>query len=497
MTGGAGHERVRDLFLRLLGLVFLDAFVSLAVQVQTLVGVDGLLPAGEFLDAAAGSLGAERFHRVPTLFWIAHGDAALVTAAWLGAALSIPLALGRAPIALRIGLWALYLSFASIGQDFLSFQWDNLLLEASFVSIFMGRRGRPPSGAGLFLGRWLFFRLLFESGVSKLALGDPTWRDGTAMVAYFETAPIPTALGWWVHQLSAGLLRASAFLSLFAELVLPFAVWALRPVRLAALAALLPFQLGILLTANYGFFNHLSIVLHLFLLEDRDLEWASARLRALLRRPPPTEPAPRTEPPRRPPLLRVAPRLLAGAVVLCSVADFALVVLRPRREPILPSVVAAARELHEVYGPYRSVNSYHLFARMTHDRFEVVIEGTADGREWRPYEFRWKPGDPKRRPPFVAPHQPRVDFQVWFFPLGGRAAYLARLLDRICEKPGSVRRLFASDPFPQVPPKAIRLGLWKYTFTDRARRRETGEWWHRTFVRYVVENRRCGEGRPR
>ena len=497
MTGGARHERVRDLFLRLLGLVFLDAFVSLAVQVRTLVGEDGLLPAGEFLDAVAGSLGAERFHRVPTLFWITHGDAVLVTAAWLGAALSLPLVLGRAPIALRIGLWALYLSFASIGQDFLSFQWDNLLLEASFASIFLGLRGRPPSGAGLFLGRWLFFRLLFESGVSKLALGDPTWRDGTAMGAYFETAPIPTALGWWAHQVPAGVLRASAFLSLFAELVLPFAVWAPRPVRWGALAALLPFQLGILLTANYGFFNHLSIVLHLFLLEDRDLEWASARLRALLRRPRPIEPFSPTEPSPRPPLPRIALRMLAGAVVLCSVADFALVVLRPRREPVLPFVYAAAGEIHEVYGPYRSVNSYHLFASMTLERYEAVIEGTADGREWRPFEFRWKPGDPKRRPPFVAPHQPRVDFQLWFFPLGGRAAYLARLLDRICEKPGSVRGLFAPDPFPQVPPKAIRLGLWKYTFTDRSRRRETGEWWHRTFVRYVVENRRCGEGRPR
>ncbi|MGH7149352.1 MAG: lipase maturation factor family protein [Planctomycetota bacterium] len=497
MTAGARHERVRDLFLRVLGLVFLDAFLSLAVQVRTLVGEDGLLPAGEFLDAVAGSLGPERFHRVPSVFWIAQGDSVLVGAAWLGAALSIPLVLGRSPVALRIALWALYLSFASIGQDFLSFQWDNLLLEASFASIFMGRRGRPPSRAGLFLGRWLFFRLLFESGVSKLALGDPTWRDGTAMVAYFETAPIPTALGWWVHQLPAGLLRASAFLSLFAELVLPFSVWAPRRVRVTALAALLPFQLGIFLTANYGFFNPLSIVLHLFLLEDRDLEWASARLRALLRRPPPTEPPLRTDPPPRPPLLRVAPRLLAAAVVLCSIGDFALVVLRPSRDRTLHDVVAAARKLHEWFGPYRSVNSYHLFAQMTHDRFEVVIEGTADGEEWRPFELRWKPGDPKRRPPFVAPHQPRVDFQMWFLTLGGRAAYFERLLDRICGKPEAVRGLFDPHPFPEAPPKAIRVGVWKYTFTDRARRRETGEWWHRTLVRYAIPERRCGEGLPR
>ncbi|HKB16806.1 MAG TPA: lipase maturation factor family protein, partial [Planctomycetota bacterium] len=266
---------------------------------------------------------------------------------------------------------------------------------------------------------------------------------------------------------------------------------------LAALAALLPFQLGILLTANYGFFNHLSIVLHLFLLEVRDLEWASARLRALLRRPPPPEPPPPTEPPPLARAPRVALRVLAGAVVFCSVADFALVVLRPRREPVLPAVYAAAEDVYEVYGPYRSVNSYHLFASMTLERFEVVIEGRADGGEWRTFELRWKPGDPKRRPPFVAPHQPRVDFQMWFLTLGGRAVYFERLLERICENPAAVRGLFDPDPFPEAPPTALRVGVWKYTFTDRARRRETGEWWNRTLVRYPIPERRCGEGRPR
>jgi hypothetical protein len=497
VNGAPRHERVRDLFLRLLGLVFLAAFVSLAVQVRTLLGRDGLLPAGEFLDAVSSHAGAARLHFVPTVFWFGCGDPVLVGAAWFGAALSLPLVLGRAPVALRVALWTLYLSFVSIGQEFLSFQWDNLLLEASFASIFLGRRGRPPSRAGLFLGRWLLFRLLFESGVSKLALGDPHWRDGTAMVSYFETAPIPTPLGWWAHQLPPALLRAGAFSSLFAEIVLPFAIWAPRRARLVALAILIPFQLGLLLTANYGFFNSLSLVLHLFLLEDRDLEWAAARFRALLRRPPRVEPLSLAEPVRAGPVPRIALGLLLAAVVACSLADFASVLSRPNRAKGMEAVFRAADQLHRIYGPYRSVNSYHLFAQMTLVRYEVVIEGSADGKEWRPFELRWKPGDPNRPPPFVAPHQPRVDFQMWFLALGGEAGYFRRLLERICEKPQAVRGLFDPYPFPEAPPKAIRVGVWKYTFTDRATRARTGVWWNRAFVRYAVPASPCGEGRPR
>jgi len=460
------RAHARDLFLRLLGVIFLVAFLSLLAQVTLLFGRQGLLPAGDYLARVRGFLAA------PTLFRIDDSDRTLRSAAMVGAILSCGLIFNVAPRIALAACWAVYLSFVSIGQDFLSFQWDNLLLESAFFAIFVtpgGRRPRnapPPHPLALFLMLWLLFRLHVESGAAKLLLGDPTWRDLTAMASYYETAPLPTWVGWYAHQMPLWAHKLTGLYTYVVELALPFLIWAPAPVRATVFVAMLGMQLSILLTANYGFFNYLTIALTLFLLDDAQLGRLAAAVGWRL-----GTPRPRTRSPLRTAFLAAA----VAVLVPLSLVQFL---------PLVPSLRALNRPLapvRQVLNTYRSVNAYHLFAQMTLLRREVVLEGSADGVEWLPYEFRYKPGDPDRPPPFVAPHQPRVDFQLWFLLLGGppRERYFQNLLARCLTAPAVVVPLFSRDPFPTVPPHQLRLAFYRYRFTDPATRRQDGTWWTR------------------
>ena len=451
---------VRDLFLRLLGLIYLVAFLSLLVQVTILVGSHGLLPVGEYLARRRSVLDT------PTVFWLDHSDAALRGAAAAGALVSGALVLNFAPRACLALLWILYLSFVTVGQDFLSFQWDNLLLEAGLLSLLIAPRGLRPRAApsphpiAVFLVLWLVFRLNFESGAAKLLLGDPTWRDLTAMVGYYETAPLPTWVGWYAHQMPVWAHRASAAFVYLVELGLPLLVWGPPRARAIAFGGFLAMQVGVALTANYGFFNYLSAALLLFVLDDRQLG-----------RPPRPAPAPR----RSWPLACVAAMLVTLSVV--AFVPFL---------PVPMTVQRAALPVRRQLEPFRSVNAYHLFAHMTWVRREPVIEGSADGVTWLPYELRYEPGDPERRPPFVAPHQPRVDFQLWFLLLGNPdARWFDGLLDRLLHAPDAVAPLFARDPFPDTPPRFVRVAVYRYRFTDSATRAATGAWWRRELLGHL------------
>src|SRR5437870_8922630 len=288
-----GRGRVRDVFLRLLGVVFLAAFLSLLVQVRLLFGRDGLLPAAAYLEAVRG----HGVLAVPTVFWLDASDRALVGLGIAGAILRFGLILNVAPRWCLLALWALYLSFVNVGQDSLSFQWDNLLLEAAFFTLFVtpgglrAKRPPPPHPMAVFLMLWLVFRMNFESGAAKLLTGDPTWRSLSAMETYYETAPLPTWVGWYAHQLPPWAQRLSAGYTLLVELVLAPLVWGPRPVRLVVFTAMAAMQASILLTANYGFFNYLSVALALFILDDHDLGCLAARLGRPLRPAPPRVPS--------------------------------------------------------------------------------------------------------------------------------------------------------------------------------------------------------------
>ncbi len=456
-----GRARVRDVFLRLLGLIYLAAFLSLLVQVKVLFGAEGLLPVGRYLDAARPA----GFLATPTVFWLDGSDAALRGVAVAGAAVSVLLVANVAPRLCLVVLWALYLSFVSVGQEFLTFQWDNLLLETGAFAVLVApaglrpRRAPPPHPIAVFLMLWLVFRLNFESGAAKLLSGDPTWRDLTALEAYYETAPLPTWIGWWAHQLPAWWHRGTAAYTLVVELALTPLIWGPRVVRRAVFVAMIAMQASIILTANYGFFNYLTAAVTLFVLDDEDLA-AMFRLGG-------------------PPAAARTPSRVATA----ALAVVAAVVVPLSIVPFFPFLgLRAPRSVRVALDTVRTLNAYHLFAHMTLVRKEVVIEARAVDGEWQTYEFRWKPGDPDRPPAFVAPHQPRVDFQLWFLLLGGRADYFDALVERLRDAPATVASLLARDPFPDTPPAELRLAFYRYRFTDLATRRATGAWWSRELL---------------
>ncbi len=461
------HRLVRQVFLRSLGGVYLIAFTSLGRQVKGLYGSRGVLPMSElFSSKRLAALGRERFHLIPSLFWLDSSDETLVRGIRVGQALSVGVMLGIAPQASLTALWALYLSYTSAGREFLSFQWDVLLTEMGLLGILTAPAGlRPgagrhePSAAQVALWRALVFRLYLGSGVAKLKSGDKTWRELTAMSHYYETAPLPTRGGWYAHQLPERLQKLSTLSTLVLETVAPFLAFAPRPVRHAAFWLFSGLQGFILSTGNYGFFNVQSLVLGLWLLDDEALGRVLPRSR-----PPPAEPRPmwRTLGAWVP----AAPLLLLGANELVSRFD------RSRTPRWLGWLEMQAR-------PLRIVNPYGLFAVMTVRRPEISIEGSDDGETWQEYTFRYKVSDPNRAPRQVAPHQPRLDWQMWFAALGSPPSWMLALVMRLLEGSPEVLKLFARNPFPEHPPRYVRAVLHDYRMTDVETHRSTGAWWKR------------------
>lgn len=461
----ARYERASWLFLRGLALVFLIAFTSLWVQLAGLIGSRGIEPAAETMQWARQAFGGVAFFKLPTVFWLGASDAALNAACAAGVGLSLLLFLGVAQRLSLFLLWLLYLSLLAVGGPFLSYQWDVLLLETGLLAIFLAPTGLWPRRAArferpgpLFLLRWLLFRLMLLSGLVKLASGDETWWSLRALEYHFWTQPLPTWLGFYAYRLPAWLLRGATGVMFFIELGLPLFIFGTRRMRRLAAAGFVLLQVGILATGNYGFFNLLTILLCLPLLDDAFLAKAVPRWRW-----------PRQPPPHVPAWRQVGFALFAAVVLAVSVA-VAAQRLGLRRE--LPSALVPALEQVETFA---SINAYGLFAVMTTERPEIDVEGSDDGEHWRSYEFKWKPGPPERRPALVAPHQPRLDWQMWFAALEDCRSnpWFLRFQQRLLEGSEPVLKLLARNPFPDHPPRFVRSTLYRYRFT---RTGEDGYW---------------------
>lgn len=452
---------VRSAFVRSLGATYFAAFTSLGAQVRGLYGARGVLPIDEVLEDAR-AFGRRRYRVLPTLFWLGASDDALVRACRAGQALSVALMLGVAPRPVIAALWALYLSFVNVGREFLSYQWDVLLLETSvhaFViapSGLLARRARrdeePPWHAVLLL-RWLAARFYYEAGIAKLRFGDESWRARTACAYHYETQPLPTPLAWFAHQLPARFHRYATSAALGIECLAPFFAFGSRRERVAGFVALAGLQVLIAATGNYGFFNLLSIVLTIPLLDDDVLGLAQR--------------------PRRPPS-RVRRFLMAAGEAALFVAGVGAHLMRFGKRD-------TPRWLERVTEPLvrvRSMSAYGLFANMTKRRLEIELEGSNDLRDWRPYTFRFKPSVPAGRPRFIAPHQPRLDWQMWFAALQRPPPWFYRLMQRVLEGSPEVLALFGSVPFAE-PPRYLRAVLYDQKLTDRATRTRTGRWYRR------------------
>jgi predicted DCC family thiol-disulfide oxidoreductase YuxK len=450
------YALVSALFLRGLGLIYLAAFVSLALQVRGLVGAQGILPLEEYFAAARAGWGTDAYWRLPSVFWLNASDAALMAGAVAGIALALLLTLGIAQRLALVAMCVLYLSFVYAGQMFMSYQWDMLLVEAGFLAIFLTGGSRIV----VWLYRLLLFRFLFLAGLVKLASGDATWQQLTALDYHFFTQPLPSPLAFYASQLPHSMISAATAAALVIELVAVALIFLPRRPRMLAAALLIAFQIGIMLTGSYNWFNLLTVLLSLFLFDDQ-----------ALRRVLPSALAMRlTRSSSRPGRLATG---LATALALVVVPIGVNLVYGPLAGRNLP----AAGTMTEALAPLLIVNPYGLFATTTTTRPVIVIEGSDDNRTWHEYALPYLPGPVARAPSWSIPYQPRLDWQLWFaaYSRAGQQQWIERLLRRLLEGSPDVLALFAAPPFGERPPKFVRALLYDYRFADA----RSADWWAR------------------
>jgi len=454
------YDLASFLFQRLFGLIYLSAFVSFGVQAQGLIGSHGILPLADLTSRIADHVGAERFFLMPMVFWASASDFTIKAVCWGGAALSLLLVFNVLPRICLVLLFVLYLSLFYAGQTFMTFQWDTFLLEGGFLALVLSFATMP----GIWLLRWLLFRFMFMSGVVKLASGDPNWWNLTALSYHFQTQPLPTPLAWYAAHAPAGVLEFATGATFFVELALPFLIFAPRRLRFGAASGFLLLETLILLTGNYNWFNLQTMLLCLLLFDDQALRsvlpkrWlAFVPLRA--------------KTPSKP--VRIGIGVLTGLIVFTS-----LVEMDARFGGAPPTF---AQDIAEIAEPLHIVSAYGLFSVMTTHRNEIVVEGSDDGVSWKEYAFRYKPGNVARAPGWNIPHQPRLDWQMWFAALDDprRLPWVWSFMTRLLQNEPTVTALLETNPFPDKPPAYVRAAFYEYTFSDGAQK---GIWWKRRLI---------------
>jgi lipase maturation factor 1 len=515
--GTRGQLVPRWIFLRALALIYFSAFYSLLFQINGLIGPNGILPAQDYLADLAQQLGLERYWYAPSLYWISSSSAMMMAVTWIGLIASVIAFLNVWPRLSFFVCFMCFLSFVGVSSVFSGYQSDGMLLEAGFLALFFAPRGiwpgwgahDPPSRASWFLLQWEWFRIYFESGMVKLVSGDVQWRNFTAMDEYYQNGPLPTWIGWYVEHLPHWFHAATVGGTLALELVLVFMMFFPRRVRLILFFIVTPWEIGVIVTANYAFLNYLVLSLGVLLLDDRFLyRFVPARFRPRERGP---IAAPISEPHTEQPLSILAvgeaslttadieksdpkregflgklsislwaARLAAAALMLTWIAynTTAEMIGIPWQDMPLPVKPLIALE------PFRIANQYGLFAVMTRGRYEVEFQGSNDGTNWTPYLFRNKPQALNEAPGIYAPYQPRFDWNLWFASLGSwrENEFVPLTEERLLLGDGDVLALFRGDPFPQIPPRYVRAVIWQYWFTTKDEKRQTGNWWRRNYL---------------
>lgn len=463
----------RWLFLRLLGLIYFIAFVSLGVQILGLLGSNGILPVEKFLEVLKEQAGWKRFWIAPSLLWIYPGDMALQLLCWAGAILSVVLMIGFAQGPVLALLWFLYLSLISSGQDFLSFQWDVLLLEAGFLAIWIAPSGFWPRSAwktpvpdGIRrLFYWLIFRVIFSAGYVKLISQDPFWANLTAVKYHYQSQPLPTLFAWYLYQLPLGFHKMTVVAIYLFELAVPFLIFTPRRLRRIGALLLMLYQVLIALTGNFGFFNCLIICLCVLLFDDA--VWPRALVKQIVKR--------RSRAEAKSVWSVWVLKPLVGTLVFLSAVSF---LQTGKKESIL---FQPLKGIYNFFKPFRSVNTYGIFSIIIERRHELILEGSNNGEVWRAYTFRYKPDDLKTPPKWISPYHPRLDWQMWIAAQGNlqQNPWLINFCVRLLEDSKDVLRLIEGSPFDEWPPRYIRPVLYEYEFTDEDTKEKTGMWWER------------------
>ncbi|BBZ49923.1 lipase maturation factor family protein [Mycobacterium heidelbergense] len=446
--------------------VYLIAFVGAALQFRALIGEHGILPVPRFL---AG----QSFWRSPSLFHLRYSDRVFAGVSWLGAAVSAGVVAGMADLAplwaamlAWLTLWVLYLSIVNVGQAWYGFGWESLLLEAGFLMVFLGNDRVAPPLLTLWMARLLLFRVEFGAGLIKMR-GDPCWRDLTCLYYHHETQPMPGPLSWFFHHLPRPLHRIEVAGNHFAQLVVPFGLFAPQPVAGVAAGIVVVTQLWLVASGNFAWLNWVTIVLAFSAIDDSSV----ARLL-----PVPAHPAWSATPP-----------WFAGLVIAFTGAVLFLSYWPVR------NMLSPRQRMNMSFNPFHLVNTYGAFGSIGRVRREVVIEGTEEERltqhtVWKEYEFKGKPGAVRRLPRQWAPYHLRLDWLMWFAAISRAYAqpWLIPLLQRLLCNDRPTLRLLRHNPFPDSPPRYVRAQLYQYRFTTAAELRRERAWWHRTLIGHYV-----------
>jgi hypothetical protein len=447
--------------------IYLIAFIAAAAQFRALIGEHGILPVPRFL---AG----KSFWRTPSIFHLRYSDRLFAGVSWFGAALSAAVVVGAADlvplwaaILMWLTLWVLYLSIVNVGQAWYSFGWESLLLESGFLMIFLGNDRVAAPVLTLWMARLLLFRVEFGAGLIKMR-GDPCWRDLTCLYYHHETQPMPGPLSWFFHHLPKPLHRIEVAGNHFAQLVVPFGLFAPQPIASAAGAIIVVTQLWLVMSGNFAWLNWVTIVLAFSAIDDSS---------AALLLPIPAHPA-----------LSPPPPWFAGLVVACAVGVLFLTYWPVR------NMLSSRQRMNMSFNPFHLVNTYGAFGSIGRTRREVVIEGTDEPRitaqtVWKEYEFKGKPGVVGRLPRQWAPYHLRLDWLMWFAAIspGYAQPWLTPFLQRLLRNDRAALHLLRHNPFPESPPRYVRAQLYQYRFTTPAELRRDRAWWHRALVgRYVA-----------
>ena len=535
--GPADRLVPRWIFLRALAAIYFSAFYSLLFQIKGLIGPHGILPAQQYLAAVGRAMPGLKYWYAPSLFWIGSSSHMMMAVTWVGLIAAAFAFLNLWPRLFFLICFVCFLSFVAASGEFSSYQSDGMLLEAGFLALFFAPRGlmpgwgasNPPSRASLWLLQWEWFRIYFESGMVKLLSGDEQWRNMTAMDEYYQNGPLPTWVGWYAEHLPHWFHVASAAGTLGMELGIVLMLFFPRRVRLICFCIVTPWEVGVILTANYTFLNYLVLSLGFLLLDDRTLlrfvpvRWrpqvvvapemeaqAEERLSILTA----TEGSAAAEDAAAPAadeievegktwrhrIARVGSGigLAVSAVMLTWIAYDTTVEMIgiPWRGSPLPVTPVTALD------PFRIANQYGLFAVMTRGRYDIEFQGSNDGVNWTPYHFRNKPQALDEPPRIYAPYQPRFDWNLWFASLGDwhQNDIVPLTEERLLENDGDVLALFkdrqGDNPFVQTPPRLVRAVLWRYWFTSMDEKRRTGNWWRREYLGlYAPEITRTADGR--
>jgi hypothetical protein len=471
------RQLISWLFLRSLAVIYLIAFTSLASQITGLVGEQGILPLTEHYLHASQHLGVRAWWWFPSLFWLTgSSDAALQGAALLGVMVSLILLVGRWERLALVILFLLYLSLYHAGQVFTNFQWDSLLLEAGFLSLFLVG---GPNYLLIFLFDWLLFRLRFMSGLFKLLSNDPSWSGFTALNHYFETQPLPHIGAWYAHQLPEWLLKAGVGLTLFSELIVPFFIFLPRHFRRFAAGITITMQLLIIATSNHNFINLLTIALCLFLLDDRLLESRLPKaIKARVRN-------------FTPPSGKINNIMIIMAFFLIVPTSLIGLADKLWHLPLIDKVTPWSESVQR----FGIGQLFHIFPTMQVQRHELIIQGSNDGRIWQTYEFKYKPGNPAKPPRFNVPHQPRLDWMLWFAPTQHpvHMAWFNQFMKKLQQGAPNAIGLLANNPFPVAPPRYLRVLVYRYTFMNWQEKSKSSDWWR---MEYLGEFPRVEPRRP-